>query len=40
MVAMPSGTPIPTPIAVGRLVECAWVWAGKGGSVGRRVDCS
>ena len=27
---MPSGTPIPTPIAVGRLVEGACVWAGTG----------
>lgn len=31
---MPSGTPIPTPIAVGRLVEGACVWAGTGGPLG------
>lgn len=32
MIAITSGTPIPTPTAVGRLVQCSWVWAGTGGS--------
>ena len=32
MIAITSGTPIPTPIAVGRLVQCSRVWAGTGGS--------
>ena len=31
MIAITSGTPIPTPMAVGRLVRCFWVWAGTGG---------
>lgn len=30
MVATPSGTPIPTPMAVGTLVECSWVCAAAG----------
>lgn len=33
MVAIPSGTPIPTPTAVGRLVEDSWIWAGTAGPV-------
>ena len=28
MVAIPSGRPIPTPSAVGKLAECFWVWTG------------
>ena len=31
--AIPSGTPTPTPIAVGKLAECPWVWVGVEGSV-------
>lgn len=33
MVAIPSGTPIPTPMAIGRLVDGSWVWTGTWGSV-------
>lgn len=33
MVSVPSGTPIPTPSAVGKLAECFWVWTGTEGSV-------
>ncbi len=29
----PSGIPIPTPIAIGRLAEDFWVWVGAGESV-------
>ena len=28
MTAIPSGTPTPTAIAVGKLAECSWVWTG------------
>ena len=38
-IAIPSGIPIPAPIAVGRLVECFWVEACIEGLVGRLVDC-
>ena len=31
--AIPSGTPIPTPSAVGMLAECFWGWTGTEGSV-------
>ena len=33
MVAIPSGSPIPTPSAVGKLAECFWVRTGTEGSV-------
>ena len=33
MVTIPSGTPIPTPSAVGKLDECFWVWTGTEVSV-------
>lgn len=33
MANMPSGTPIPTPIAVGRVVEGSSLWADTAGSV-------
>ena len=33
MTAKPSGMPIPTPMAVGRLVDCFWVCAAAGGHV-------
>ena len=33
MVSIPSGTPIPTPNAVGKLAECFWAWTGTEGSV-------
>ena len=39
MTAKPSGTPIPTPMAVGRLVDCFWAWPGVGDLVGMGVDC-
>ena len=40
MTAKPSGTPMPTPMAVGRLAECFWVGPGVGDSVDMSVDCS
>ena len=40
MVAIPSGIRIPTPTAVGRLVERSWVWTGTGRLLDRPVDCS
>ena len=33
MVAIPSGRPIPTPSAVGKLAECFWVRTGAEASV-------
>ena len=30
---IPSGTPSPTPSAVGKLAECFWVWTGTEGPV-------
>ena len=33
MATIPSGMPTPNPTAVGRLAECAGVWAGTKGSV-------
>ncbi len=33
MVPIPSGTPIPTPTAVGKLAECFWLWTGTEGLV-------
>ena len=40
MVAIPSGIPIPAPMAVDKLAECSWSWTGAAEFVAKWVDCA